>query len=92
MEVMTQGMTVWSLDDRRLGIVSAVNECCFRFDAGETRRKFSVTPDGIFNISFGRVALIYVANERHRYSCPRHPADIEVSSATQRQRTALSAV
>jgi hypothetical protein len=87
---MSLGMAVWSLDDRRLGTVSAINECCFRFEAGETRRKVSVTPEGIFNISVGRVALIYVANERHHYNCARHPTD--VSPAANSQQRALSAV
>jgi hypothetical protein len=91
-ESVSPGMAVWSLDDRRLGTVSAVNECCFRFEAEETRRKVSVTSEGIFNISFGRVALIYVANERHRYSCAGHPTEVVVLPPPDRQRRARSAV
>ena len=75
MEVLSPGMTVWSLDDRRLGVVSAVNVCCFGFESGEKRRRVSVTPEGIFNINDGRISLIYGCQEAHRYECPGHPAD-----------------
>lgn len=91
MKSVAPGMAVWSLDDRRLGTVSAVNQCCFRFEAGETQRKVSITPEGIFNINVGRISLIYVAQEPHRYGCAGHPAEIVVAPA-HRQRGAPSAV
>jgi hypothetical protein len=91
MEAMAQGMAVWSLDDRRLGIVCAVNKCCFRFEARETRSKVSVTPEGIFNINAGRISLIYVAQERHRYVCPGHPEDMAQSVPAHTQLRAPSA-
>lgn len=79
MEPVSQGMAVWSLDDRRLGVVSAVNECCFRFDVHKTTRRISVTSDGIFNVACGRISLVYIAGDAHRYGCGRHPAGGAVS-------------
>lgn len=92
MDAMSRGMAVWSLDDRRLGTVSAVNECCFRFETGESQRKVSVTPEGIFTINVGRITLVYVAQDPHRYGCPGHPVDMSSPQPMHTQLGAPSAV
>lgn len=76
MNSVTVGMTVSSLDDRTVGVVTAVNSCCFCFKAEGDRREFTARWDGVFDVQHRTVSLIYVFREPHRYQCAAHPSPL----------------
>jgi hypothetical protein len=73
MNSATVGMTVFSLDDRTVGVVKAVNICCFRFAVKDESCEVTVRWDGVFNIQDRSLSLIYIFKEPHRYQCAAHP-------------------
>ena len=70
MAPLEQGMSVFSIDDRRVGQVSKVRDCCF--DVMADGEPFTVLHDGVFNIDEGRVSLMCVGEELARYACRQH--------------------
>jgi hypothetical protein len=80
MDPVTVGMTIRSIDDRSLGTVASVHDCCVCFLLRDSRNMSSATWRGIFNSQSGVVSLVYTATEPHRYSCPIHTADAEGAS------------
>ncbi len=76
MQPVTVGMTVFSLDDRTVGVVTAVNNCCFRFAVEGQLCDVSARWDGVFDIQGRCVSLIYVYSEPHRYACAAHPVPL----------------
>ena len=73
-EPITPGMSVRSLDGRTVGTVISKRSCCFSFETKDGMNAVSVRADGIFDVQFGEVTLIYVAGPGHKYLCGMHPA------------------
>ena len=72
METLKPGLPVFSIEDRRVGVVQAVNSCCFEVHS-ENARAF-VSPEAIYNIDGLRVVLICEKPWIHRYNCRYHSA------------------
>ena len=59
---------VFGVDDRRLGKVSAIRECCFGLTSVDGT-ECCVLPYAIFNIDGQRVTLLCNGSELERYAC-----------------------
>ena len=72
MDQLEIGFAVFSVDDRRMGQVSSIRDCCFEI---QTRRgkAISLLPYVIFNIADGRISLVCNEGEIDRYACSNHP-------------------
>jgi hypothetical protein len=72
MQRLTQGFAVFGVDDRRLGQVRQINECCFEVAPPKTGESLCLVPDAIFNVAEARVTLVCSNEEVARYLCERH--------------------
>ena len=70
MEKLRGGLSVFSVNDLRLGDVTRVNACCFGVSSAAAPACLKL--DAIFNIDFDRVTLICGETETARYRCGLH--------------------
>lgn len=71
MDNVKAGMIVNTIDDRRLGTITALRSCCMTINLDETADKVHVNHSSVFNVG-QRVTLMCESEGLVRYFCPIH--------------------
>lgn len=72
MKRLEPGMQVLEVNDRRIGHVRSIRDCCFEVTAIDTNEVFELVPRVVFTVGVDRVSLVCDRSGLSRYRCPAH--------------------
>jgi hypothetical protein len=65
-------MQVLEINDRRLGHVRTIRDCCFQVEAIDSAETYELTAAAIFTVEAQRVTLVCDRSALATYSCAAH--------------------
>lgn len=65
-------MQVMEINDRRLGHVRAIRDCCFQVEAMDSAETFELVSAAIFTVEAQRVSLVCDRSGLSAYTCVAH--------------------
>ncbi|MGB4861483.1 MAG: hypothetical protein WBO97_03400 [Tepidiformaceae bacterium] len=65
-------MQVFEINDRRVGHVRVIRDCCFEVQSLDSDQTFELTPAAIFTVESQRATLVCDRSALAGYACPVH--------------------
>lgn len=80
-------MQVFEINDRRVGHVRAIRDCCFEVQGLDSDEMFELTSAAIFTVESQRVTLVCDRSALAGYACPVHTFPNSIPGTSQRVET-----